>query len=97
MPWTQKLLVGHGKLRQLLLALFRTTVKKIILAPVYGYVKLDTTQIYTQVSIKKLKEVHSLTHPAKAKHTKKIDWHEDEDTEPTADDVLSALASENDE
>jgi len=29
-----------------------------------GHVKLDTTQIYTQVSIKKLKEIHSLTHPA---------------------------------
>lgn len=29
-----------------------------------GHVKLDTTQIYTQVSIKKLKEIHTLTHPA---------------------------------
>src|SRR5580658_6008164 len=30
-----------------------------------GHVKLDTTQIYTQVSIRKLKEIHTLTHPAK--------------------------------
>jgi integrase/recombinase XerD len=30
-----------------------------------GHSKLDTTEIYTQVSIRKLKEVHSLTHPAK--------------------------------
>jgi integrase/recombinase XerD len=30
-----------------------------------GHVKLDTTQIYTQVSIRKLKEIHSLTHPAR--------------------------------
>ena len=28
-----------------------------------GHVKLDTTQIYTQVSIRKLKEIHSYTHP----------------------------------
>ena len=27
--------------------------------------KLDTTQIHTQVSIRQLKQVHTLTHPAK--------------------------------
>lgn len=31
-----------------------------------GHAKLDTTQIYTQVSIRKLKEIHTATHPAKA-------------------------------
>ena len=30
-----------------------------------GHADLSSTQIYTQVSIKKLKEVHALTHPAK--------------------------------
>jgi len=30
-----------------------------------GHVKLDTTQIYTQVSIRKLKEIHEATHPAR--------------------------------
>jgi integrase/recombinase XerD len=30
-----------------------------------GHARLDTTQIYTQVSIKKLKEIHTATHPAK--------------------------------
>ena len=30
-----------------------------------GHSRLDSTQIYTQVSIKKLKEVHEKTHPAK--------------------------------
>jgi integrase/recombinase XerD len=30
-----------------------------------GHVKLETTAIYTQVSIRKLKEIHSATHPAK--------------------------------
>ena len=28
-----------------------------------GHVSLETTQIYTQVSIRKLKEIHSMTHP----------------------------------
>jgi integrase/recombinase XerD len=31
---------------------------------ILGHVKLETTQIYTQVSIRKLKQVHSATHPA---------------------------------
>jgi integrase/recombinase XerD len=31
---------------------------------ILGHSKLDTTQIYTHVSIKKLKEVHCTTHPA---------------------------------
>ena len=30
-----------------------------------GHAKLDTTQIYAQVSIRKLKEVHEATHPAR--------------------------------
>ena len=30
-----------------------------------GHVKLETTQIYTQVSIRKLKEIHTATHPAR--------------------------------
>lgn len=28
-----------------------------------GHVRLDTTQIYTHVSIRKLKQVHAATHP----------------------------------
>ena len=31
-----------------------------------GHVKLDTTQIYTQVSIRKLKAIHTATHPGAA-------------------------------
>ena len=30
-----------------------------------GHVKLETTAIYTQVSIRKLKEIHTVTHPAR--------------------------------
>lgn len=37
-----------------------------------GHVKIDTTQIYTQVSIRRLKEVHDLTHPAKT-HRDQVD------------------------
>ena len=32
-----------------------------------GHAELSTTQIYTQVSIRKLKEIHSATHPAKVR------------------------------
>ncbi len=32
---------------------------------ILGHVKLETTEIYTHVSIFKLKEIHTLTHPAK--------------------------------
>ena len=32
-----------------------------------GHAELSTTEIYTQVGIKKLKEIHQQTHPAKAK------------------------------
>ena len=31
-----------------------------------GHAKIDTTQIYTQISIRRLKEVHDLNHPAKS-------------------------------
>ena len=37
-----------------------------------GHVNLNTTQIYTQVSIKKLKEIHTATHPAKGKSKNKL-------------------------
>ena len=30
-----------------------------------GHAELSTTQIYTQVSIRKLKEIHTATHPGK--------------------------------
>ena len=35
-----------------------------------GHENLETTQIYTKVSINKLKEVHERTHPGKMKPTK---------------------------
>ena len=33
---------------------------------ILGHARIETTQIYTQVSIKQLKEIHTATHPAKA-------------------------------
>lgn len=36
---------------------------------ILGHASLETTQIYTQVSIQKLKEIHNATHPAKQKKT----------------------------
>ena len=35
-----------------------------------GHARLDTTQIYTQVSIRQLKEIHTATHPAKLEREK---------------------------
>jgi integrase/recombinase XerD len=37
-----------------------------------GHAELSTTQIYTQVSIRKLKEIHTATHPAKMTRTSEI-------------------------
>lgn len=36
---------------------------------ILGHVSLETTQIYTQVSIRKLKDIHTATHPAKMMRT----------------------------
>lgn len=57
-----------------------------------GHVELSTTEIYTQVSIKKLKAVHTLTHPAKYRRNKKVIIKEA--PKPTSDDVFKTLADE---
>jgi len=49
-----------------------------------GHAKLETTQIYTQVSIRKLKEIHEATHPAKM-NREEIDALPDDPPKPTAD------------
>lgn len=51
-----------------------------------GHAKLDTTQIYTQVSIKKLKAIHEATHPAKFKTLHSVD--------ACSDDVGNGLSDE---
>ena len=38
---------------------------------ILGRARLETTQIYTKVSIEKLKAIHAATHPAKLHRDKK--------------------------
>lgn len=61
-----------------------------------GHANLETTQIYTQVSIGKLKEIHDATHPAKLTRTKTddMDTRTDVDTRTQHDAILTALAAE---
>lgn len=59
-----------------------------------GHVELSTTEIYTQVSIKKLKEIHTLTHPAKARRSAAATAIDSKAPEPTAEDLFEELAAE---
>jgi len=58
-----------------------------------GHADLSTTQIYTQVSIRKLKEIHTATHPAKARQPRPKAAETDIQA-PTVDDLLNSLAAE---
>jgi integrase/recombinase XerD len=66
-----------------------------------GHAELSTTQIYTQVSIRKLKEIHSATHPAKVRSARvkadSIAVGESQTPAPTVNDILAVLAAEADE
>lgn len=57
-----------------------------------GHANVSTTQIYTQVSIRQLKEIHTATHPAKLERSGKA--RRDDDYQAAAEDVLHALAAE---
>jgi integrase/recombinase XerD len=59
-----------------------------------GHSSLEATQVYTHVSIRKLKEIHAATHPA-ASATRKAGGDGDEDGAREA--LLSSLAAEGDE
>jgi integrase/recombinase XerD len=67
-----------------------------------GHAELSTTQIYTQVSIRKLKEIHTATHPGKVRTARlaasaapTIETLEQPAAPPpSAEDVLAALAAE---
>jgi integrase/recombinase XerD len=50
---------------------------------ILGHASLDTTEVYTRVSITKLKEIHSATHPAKLERTREA-----------ASELLERLAEE---
>lgn len=59
-----------------------------------GHATLQSTQIYTKVSIKKLKEIHTVTHPgAQLVRREKTDEASDAD-EITPEELLSSLAAE---
>jgi len=65
-----------------------------------GHAELSTTQIYTQVSIRKLQQVHRATHPAatlERRAAKPV--HEDEARDPEAERValFSLLAAESED
>lgn len=66
-----------------------------------GHVSLNTTEMYTQVSIKKLKEIHTLTHPArlgrKSTTPDPDDGADPEDNEAALFTLLAAEAAEDDE
>jgi integrase/recombinase XerD len=61
-----------------------------------GHAKLETTQIYTQVSIRKLKEIHSATHPAaRLARVVKMDANVEASTsDPAREELLASLAAE---
>ena len=59
-----------------------------------GHSQLSTTEIYTQVSIRNLKEIHALTHPADRPRQQQ---RPEEDAEASEDDLFTALAAEADD
>jgi integrase/recombinase XerD len=63
-----------------------------------GHEQLSSTQLYTQVAIRKLKEIHTATHPA-ARLTKKEHGQEGEggDAEVDRAEILAQLDAEGDE
>jgi integrase/recombinase XerD len=62
-----------------------------------GHAKLDTTQIYTQVSIKKLKAIHEATHPAKFKKLDSLDFDSGDELNHDEQVLLELLNLDNDE
>jgi integrase/recombinase XerD len=63
---------------------------------ILGHADLSTTQIYTQVSIRKLKEIHALTHPADRAREKQKQPDND-DTAAEAESLFTTLAAEAEE
>ncbi len=55
-----------------------------------GHAELSTTEIYTQVSIRLLQSVHAATHPGRLAEAGRHAL----DLDPTAEDLLEALALE---
>jgi integrase/recombinase XerD len=58
-----------------------------------GHADISTTQIYTRVAIRKLKEVHELTHPG-AKLQRRAPAVQDAEDQSSREELLSSLAAE---
>jgi integrase/recombinase XerD len=66
-----------------------------VIQAMLGHASLDSTQIYTQVSIRHLKAVHTATHPGRFGQEGQ---HELEaEPGPSATDLIAALGREEDE
>ena len=59
---------------------------------ILGHVKLDTTQIYTRVSIRGLQQIHAATHPAA--RLARRGRSEEHGEHASAEQLLAALAAE---
>jgi integrase/recombinase XerD len=68
---------------------------------ILGHEDLTSTQIYTQVSILKLKEIHTATHPARLERARNVHDGEEARSRPTLEDarhaLLEAVAAESDD
>jgi integrase/recombinase XerD len=64
-----------------------------------GHSDLTSTQIYTQVNIVKLKEIHTMTHPARLARvaSARTEAGEGQPSSNTAEALLAALDVERDE
>jgi integrase/recombinase XerD len=62
-----------------------------------GHADLSTTQIYTQVSIRQLKEIHNATHPARLRRKEKSADNDEDQTQSERDELFSSLAAEQSE
>jgi integrase/recombinase XerD len=61
-----------------------------------GHADIKTTQIYTRVSIRALKDIHTATHPAKLVRSAKSPTDHESEPSVTAADLLAALDAEAD-
>ncbi len=59
-----------------------------------GHASISTTQIYTRVAIRKLKEVHERTHPGAGPQAPARSEELEDEAAPTPEELLFDLAAE---